>query len=506
MPGSALKKPAAAAILKRPAGKTGMTVRKAGMTARQTGMSARKAGMTAREVGTTARQAGLVGRESAAQEKAGPSARLVVSANAYMMWRKAAGNGMTNKQAGASWKSMSDEEKLPWKTAFACGKIEKLEQQHGMQWRERSRARNNKWLGYLGEAKQDSLATGSDPDPETPPQTPLQTIHGYELKGDKEIPHSAVLGQGSYGVVYRARDIVTGASVVLKIVHHENRNEIEQEMEIYKVVNDTQPLPMEVHWRAERTKFERCVQQAGMTAFARMLAGDAAAPIPYLALTWQGSSVYDMMHKKVGTTTDYCAIASQSLFAVQYLHRRGILHGDLKPGNMLWRDSDALLSLVDFGFAHLLNHRFQTRPSAYLYTPGYRSPELYECGHEEIVALEARMLGWDVFAWGTIASELVAKQPLFRPVAQVRGATRRDWQEQCKSLVQNWSRDTSAGSMYRKMSVKTWLSKDPMFSILWSRAFAVDLADCLGWCLHPSLEQRHEYWRKLEWKACKVGI
>ena len=133
MPGSALKKPAAAAILKRPAGKTGMTVRKAGMTARQTGMSARKAGMTAREVGTTARQAGLVGRESAAQEKAGPSsARVHVSANAYMMWRKAAGNGMTNKQAGASWKSMSDEEKLPWKTAFTCGKIEKLEQQHGM--------------------------------------------------------------------------------------------------------------------------------------------------------------------------------------------------------------------------------------------------------------------------------------------------------------------------------------------------------------------------------------
>ena len=228
--------------------------------------------------------------------------------------------------------------------------------------------------------------------------------------------------------------------------------------------------------------------------------------IPFLVMAWQGSPVYDIVEQRTGdicTTADCCAMACQSFFAVQHLHRRGVLHGDLKPGNMLWRDSEKILTVVDFGFSKLVHRRFEKNPSSYLYTPGYRSPELYNilCVSEDMM-LEESMLGWDVFAWATVAAELLSKQPLFRPVP-MKGITRKAWDELCRDQVQTWSRKTSAGSMYRQGVVRTWVGKNPEFESCWQKAFAVDLADCLIACLQPSLDVRRGYWVCLERNALR---
>lgn len=70
------------------------------------------------------------------------------------------------------------------------------------------------------------------------------------------------------------------------------------------------------------------------------------------------------------------ALFQQVCAAVQYLHRNEVIHGDLKPPNILV-GSDGLVKLVDFGIASVLSAsdgRAQDTALP-LMTPGYASPE-----------------------------------------------------------------------------------------------------------------------------------
>ncbi len=88
------------------------------------------------------------------------------------------------------------------------------------------------------------------------------------------------------------------------------------------------------------------------------------------------------------------ALAGELLRAVAYLHRRNILHGDLKPNNVLVVGN--VLKVVDFGLAHLLSSSGPR--SAAWGTRGYRAPELDACVPPSTAS--------DLFAVGAILAEL----------------------------------------------------------------------------------------------------
>ena len=65
-------------------------------------------------------------------------------------------------------------------------------------------------------------------------------------------------------------------------------------------------------------------------------------------------------------------IFGELLSVVGYLHRKGVIHNDLKPDNILISRADNTLKIIDLGFADDNTHIIHSLGG----TPGYASPEL----------------------------------------------------------------------------------------------------------------------------------
>ncbi|WP_437681757.1 protein kinase domain-containing protein [Sorangium sp. So ce131] len=90
--------------------------------------------------------------------------------------------------------------------------------------------------------------------------------------------------------------------------------------------------------------------------------------------------------------------------ALAYVHAQGLVHGDIKPNNiMLARAGKPVL--LDFGLAAPIGTGMLTSTGMITGTPGYMAPEALQ-GH-------ARAPAVDVFALGAVAYELLCGRPLF---------------------------------------------------------------------------------------------
>lgn len=96
------------------------------------------------------------------------------------------------------------------------------------------------------------------------------------------------------------------------------------------------------------------------------------------------------------------ALVSRLARAVDHAHSRGVLHRDLKPGNVLL-DIDGAPRLTDFGLARLLDRESDlTRTLTVLGTPAYLAPELAKGG------AEAATTAADVYGLGALLYECLA--------------------------------------------------------------------------------------------------
>ena len=221
----------------------------------------------------------------------------------------------------------------------------------------------------------------------SPGERPLARIEllagGTELAQRFEIRD--VLGTGGYAVVYRAYDRVLRREVALKVLRPDRLSQgallrLRREAAVARDV---------VHPRIVRI-FD--IEEAGETVFLTMEIVEGGSLVDRLA---QHSPTHPV------SIDDAVKWATQALEGLAALHALGILHRDIKPGNLLLT-ADGEVKLSDFGLALHLD-RDETRATTHesiLGTLEYLSPE-QALGQP----VDARS---DLYSIGVVLFEIVA--------------------------------------------------------------------------------------------------
>lgn len=180
----------------------------------------------------------------------------------------------------------------------------------------------------------------------------------------------ATIGAGGLGIVYRAHDRALGETVALKVL----RPEV-----LARDVNASQRL-------AEEVRIARRITHRNVV---RMHDIGEADGITFLSMELvEGASLATIIDTRGALQTAAAlSIARQLLRALSAMHAAGVVHGDLKPANLLI-GPDGVLKVSDFGIARVVRSSHQASAAhdasrdatahiagAVIGTPEYMSPE-----------------------------------------------------------------------------------------------------------------------------------
>src|SRR5262245_41906787 len=193
------------------------------------------------------------------------------------------------------------------------------------------------------------------------------------------------LGSGGMGHVWLARDERSGLDVALKMVAREGKAAVRAEREAKA---------------ASALRHPRCQR---IYALARD-SGHVYIAYEYVP----GRTLREGLNTGEIGDRGAVEVAAQLLDALAHAHRRGIVHRDVKPSNVLLAEGTAAVDvrLLDFGLAQMAEFDTLTARGDVPGTLAYVSPERLH-GHE---ATEAA----DVWAVGVIVWEALAKRHPFR--------------------------------------------------------------------------------------------
>ena len=167
-----------------------------------------------------------------------------------------------------------------------------------------------------------------------------------------------VIGQGAMGMVYRAQDPLLGRDVAIKTIR----------LEITRAEQDD-----------FEERFLREAKSAGKLSHPGIVtvydAGEISN-VAYIAMEYlQGQDLRELIRTEHRLAHDQIAdIAAQIADALEYAHRHGVIHRDVKPGNIMVLP-DGKVKLMDFGIARMQTSSM-TQTGIMLGTPKYMSPEL----------------------------------------------------------------------------------------------------------------------------------
>jgi len=192
-----------------------------------------------------------------------------------------------------------------------------------------------------------------------------------------------IIGTGAHGRVARAHDPMIGRLVAIKL------------------------FPKELASGEARQRFIQEARVVGQLSHPSIITLhdmgiDEATQTPYLVMEFlEGQPLDRLLDRGSVPFPRACAWAAEVACALGVAHRKGVIHGDVKPANMLITD-DGRLKLMDFGMARLASHDSKATPL--VGTPAYWCPEQI-LGKPQ----DARS---DLFSLGVVLYEMVTgKRP-----------------------------------------------------------------------------------------------
>jgi serine/threonine protein kinase/Tfp pilus assembly protein PilF len=295
---------------------------------------------------------------------------------------------------------------------------------------------------------EDENTTDQEPMPRrkhgTPPIKILADFGDYELLGE--------IGRGGQGVVYRAHQKSLNRTVALKVIGlgpwgtgaHLKRFRREAEA----AANLDHPFIVPIHEVGER---DGCC---------------------YFSMNFiEGGQLDEVVRRTPISIRQVADLIAKLARTVHYAHEHGILHRDIKPGNILL-DAKGEPHLTDFGLARLVEAESTvTRTLEVMGTPSYMAPE-QAAGNNAAVGKAT-----DVYGLGAVFYELLTGHPPF-----------------------------AGGTTFE--TVRMVLDTEPRQPRLWNRKISRDLSTVCLKCLEKDPKRRYssalalaedlEHWLKHE--------
>jgi CheY-like chemotaxis protein len=238
--------------------------------------------------------------------------------------------------------------------------------------------------------------TASDKERTASPEL-LARVEGIVLGSKIKIPGIKILhliGEGGTARVYLASREADDEPLVVKIL----RSEITAE-------NKSLARFMEEYSLVERIQSKHV---------ARILDHGTVDGHTYLVMEFfEGGDLSKRLGEQAVTPEEALRLFRELMFALGDIHEKGVLHRDLKPQNIMFRN-DGSLAIVDFGIAKHVDAIDRTGHGEVLGTPRYMSPEQVQ-GR----ALDLRT---DIYSAGVLLYQMLAGRHLFEAATAVEVA------------------------------------------------------------------------------------
>ncbi|WP_103663462.1 Stk1 family PASTA domain-containing Ser/Thr kinase [Microbacterium sp. CJ77] len=212
-----------------------------------------------------------------------------------------------------------------------------------------------------------------------------------------------LVGRGGMASVYRGYDLTLGRAIAIKVLKRDLADDAafrtRFRLEAQAASRMANPTIVRVFDAGEETERD---------------ADGSTHPVPYIVMELvEGALLKDVVDAGPVPEADAVRYVDGILEALEYSHRAGVVHRDIKPGNVMITDAGQI-KVMDFGIARAVSDSSSTvaDTTAILGTAAYFSPE-----QAKGEAVDGRA---DLYSTGVVLFELLTGRAPFRgesPVA-----------------------------------------------------------------------------------------